>query len=196
MADGDCVSTDIAYGPYLTEYNWDGVATAYKPANAPAGWFSIGITESVQRINRQNAGQDITATQFGDTVIDGIYTGGNTFASIVGKEWFANSARLLYPWGGTYGTIGPIGASMCDAAGALRLTPIAGGRAAAGTGTAIMGGAFLFRRAIMSNAANVELLLGNTERLLPFTFQCFPYLLDSDSAYHWFEYFDDTANIP
>ena len=130
MADGDCVSTQIAYGPYLAEYSWDGVAAAYKPANAPSGYFSLGLTDAVQRINRQNSGQDVNATQFGDTVIDGIYSGGATFASIVGKEWFANAIRLLHPWGGTFGTVGPIGASMCAAAGSLRLTPQAGGRAA------------------------------------------------------------------
>lgn len=196
MADGDCVSTQIAFGPYLAEYSWDAVATAFKPANVPSGFFSIGLIDAVSRINRQNAGEDVMASQFGDTVIDGIYTGGNVFATVVGKEWFPNSVRLLHPWGDTFGTVGPIGASMCDAAGQLRLTPVEGSRAHDGATTAIMGGAFLFRRAIMSNSANVETLLGNTERLLPFTFQCFPYLLESDSAYHWFEYFDDTADIP
>jgi len=196
MADGDCVSTQIAYGPYLAEYSWDDVATASKPANVPSGFFSIGLIDGVTRINKQNSGQDINASQFGDTVIDGIHTGGNVFVTLVGKEWFANSIRLLNPWGDTFGTVGPIGASMCQAAGKLRLTPQAGSQSASGAGTAILGGAFLFRRAIIANSSNVETLLGNTERLAPFSFQVFPYLLESDSLYHFFEYFDDSANIP
>ncbi len=195
MADGDCVSPDITFGPYLAEYNWDNVAAEFKPAEAPTGWFSIGLIEGAARLNRQHAGEDITATQFGDSVIDTVYTGANIFYTLAAKEWTTNNKRLLWPWGADQGSVGPIGASMCDAAGALRLTPQAGSKASSGAGTLIHGGAFLFRRAILSADLNQELLFGNTPRDTTLTFRCYPYEL-SGPVYSWYEYFFDSASIP
>jgi hypothetical protein len=201
MADGDCVSPDIAFGPYLAEYTWDAVDTAYKPDNVQTGWQYIGLIEGAARLNQQHAGEDVTANQFGESVIDTVFTGGNVFYTLIAKEWTLRNRQIMWPWGTGQGNVGPIGASMCDSAGALRLTPQPGSRAAdsqGGASTAVQGGAYLFRRAILSAEMNQELLFGNTPRDITMTFRCFPYQLGEapDLTHNWWEYFDDTANLP
>ena len=155
-----------ACGPYTATYNGN----------------DVGLIEGVWRHQQTAEAADIRSGRFGDSVIDGIYRGGNCFAVAVFKEWTANIRRMLWPFDTVLGDSGKHGRSMVDMSSVLLLTAIAGTPAAtAGPATRS------FPRAIFSPGHNKEVLLGNEERNVPIVFRCYPTVVTpGDTDLRWY----------
>jgi hypothetical protein len=152
-----------------------------------------GAIEGPRLLNYTQEGIEITSDLYGETVIDGIYTGQNTFLQVIFKEWIYESIhRILFPFGNTgalgnelsnEGSLGGIGEAYCDNAAIITLT------AQTGTPAATIGPeTIIARRAILAPGTNPQIPLGNVERDIPVTFRLLPYLdIGSPAKYRTFE---------
>lgn len=77
------ISPAIPSGPYSA--TWNGT--------------DIGLFEGVIRLQQNVNGLPVRASQWGQTVIDYILSGGGAFGVFVLKEWTSASKRFLWPFG-------------------------------------------------------------------------------------------------
>jgi hypothetical protein len=68
-----------------------------------SGPTSLGMTEDGIKLRQQVAKQLITSDSYGDSVIDGVFRGGQVFLTMVGIEY---SAAIAGMW--PYGTFGDL----------------------------------------------------------------------------------------
>ncbi len=143
----------------------------------------VGEIEGVYRVQQSASAQDIRAGRYGDSVIDGVYRGGNVFVVATFKEWTANIRDMLWPFG-VMGLSGKVGRLMTDMAEILELTAITGTPAATHGFATIT-----FPKAVFSPEHNQEIILGNEERNVPVVFRCYPEeVTDGDSALRWYTF--------
>jgi hypothetical protein len=78
--------------------------------------LSIGATDDGFEIEKETAAQEITADEYGDSVLDGIYRGGQCFFNLTLLEFAIAGAQRLrraYQEAGTVeGTMGTIGCTL------------------------------------------------------------------------------------
>ena len=141
---------------------------AFGPYTATYGAADIGLIEGPHNLSSINHAVDRRAGRFGDSVVSGIYTGGDNFVQFVLKEWTAAVKTILYPWG-TIGQSGVIGRAMEDLAAALVLTAI-DGTPAKTNGPVTR----TYPLAILVPEHNLEVLCGNVERNVPIVMRCYP----------------------
>lgn len=174
-------------GPYTSTFNTSGASGS--PAGKTAGSRSLGLVENVITLSRSVEGEDIVADVYGKTVIDGIYQGGQTFVSMIFKEWTIQVQDALWPFGGDsgdFGRVGTAGLLMTDLAGILTLTAVAGTPAASsGVGPSPI----VFHAAIISPGHNFDVPFGSTQRHVPIVFRCYPTI--QSTILRWF-----TATTP
>lgn len=118
-------SLKFAWGPYTATYN----------NAAAAGITDMGLVEGVRRFQQTAEGTDVRSDQYGETVIDGIYQGGNMFSLMAFKLWnstiHAKDGTQDYLWPfDAMGASGVHGRSYVDMAGSLVLTAVVGTLAA------------------------------------------------------------------
>ena len=129
----------------------------------------IGAFEGSLRQNKTMHAQDVRASRFGDTVLDGIYRGANVFQIVVIKEWTEAIRDAIWPLDELLGTSGIHGRQLTDIAGQLILTAIPGTPAAA-VGPLTR----KYAMAILSPEHNQELTFGTEERNIPIVFRMYP----------------------
>lgn len=119
--------------------------------------------------------QDIIAQNYGGSVQDGVYRGGDVFLSFVLSEYNATGvAALIWPYG-TFGVIGNIGALQTTFCQALVLTAISGTNATPTTWT--------FSKTLIMPGNPVGFDLGPVHRELPIRQRAYPYV---SSVAKWF----------
>lgn len=142
----------IAFGPYTMTYDGN----------------DVGLSEGPKRLTIASKAKLIYADRYGDTAIDGIYTGGDWFLTVIFKEWTANIRAAIWPFG-TFGEIGVPGKKLTDLAKVFVLTAVAGTPAAtAGPAT------LTCHLAVPSEGNSSEILLGNDQRNVPVQFRLYP----------------------
>jgi len=148
---------DFSFGPYTAAYG------------ASGSEVDIGLLEGPKRIQISGHARDVRADRFGDSVIDGIFRGGDCFILIVVKEWNAATKAILWPFSTDLGLTGKIGRSMTDMAKSLVFTAIPGVPAATlGPATRT------FPSAIFAPEHNKEVIMGNEERNVPLVLRAYP----------------------
>lgn len=176
----------FAPGAYTATFNTAGASS--DPAGKAAGARDLGLVEGVRSVSRTVEGKDIRADLYGDTVIDGIYTGGQMFVSMIFKEWTAQVQDALWPFGGDtagdFGNLGVVGDLMTNLAGVLTLTAVADTPAAGATDSAVI----TISSAVISPGHSFDVPLGNDERNVPIVFRCYPVVSGSPSVLRWADF--------
>lgn len=160
----------------------------FPPGQAAGGAQAIGLVEGVIPFTRTAEGRDVRAGKYADTVIDGIYRGGQQFISMIFKEWTDIQKGILWPWGGTsgggttsdFGVVGPVGAMMSDWAGTLILT------AETNTPAKLTDRKLIkCHSAIIAAGHNFDINMGHDESDVPIVFRCFPMTTGAPSVPRW-----------
>ena len=130
---------------------------------------SIGLTEEPKRLQFSPNMEPITSDIYGkDTLLDGVYAGGNVFVLLVLQEWTAAIRVALWPWG-TMGDMGIVGRRVTDLAKQLVLTAVTGTVAATVGPTTLT-----FPLAFPAAGNQIDIILGSQPRNIPLLFQCVP----------------------
>ncbi|GAA4441998.1 hypothetical protein [Bremerella cremea] len=174
----------FAPGPYTATYDASGAVSGTPGQAADPAARDIGLVEGAHRLSRVMEGEDIAGTNlFGQTVVDSIYRGGNCFLLLTMKEWKPYVRDILWPFGSSFGDVGPIGRLLTDLAGKIVLTPVAGTPAYQNDGKVLT-----FGKAILSPQHNTEIFYGPAQRDVALVFRCFPYYnSDETPKLVWFE---------
>lgn len=131
--------------------------------------FDIGTFEGSLRQNQTMHAQDVLASRFADTVIDGVYRGSNVFAIAVIKEWTEVIRDAIWPFDEALGNTGIHGRLLTDIAGALVFTALPG------TPAAVEGPLTrTYSLAVLAPEHNAETIFGSEERNIPIVFRCYP----------------------
>jgi len=143
---------------------------------------ALGLLEGSPREQMVSHAQDVRASQYGDSVIDGVYRGGDCFVILTVKEWISASKVAMWPFNADLGLSGIIGRLSADIAGALLLTAITGTPAAtAGPATRS------YPLAILMPEFTREITFGTEERNVMLTFRCLPTEVSANTAQlRWF----------
>jgi len=153
-----------AFGPYTGVYG-----------SSPT---DIGLNEGPHRFIQIAKGANITPNRFGDSVVDGIYRGGNCLIQMSLKEYTAGVKKIIWPFSPTdLGLTGVIGRAMSDIAQQLVLTAISGTPAATNgpvTRTCPL--------VVFAPEHNMELIMGNDERNIPLVCQVLPALVSAGTS--------------
>ena len=159
-------SQEFAWGPYTATYdNKDG-----------GGAVDMGLIEGPARVQQTAEATDVRSDLHGESVIDGIYQGGNPFLLMTFKLWkftihtAGNNQDYLWPFA-EMGHSGVHGRSMVDLAGIIVLTAVAG-TTAADKGPKIRTANF----AMYSPKHTSEHVMGNAERDVLIVFRLYPEL--------------------
>jgi len=129
----------------------------------------IGTFEGALRQNQTMHAQDVRASRFGDTVIDGVYRGSNVFQVATIKEWTEAIRDTIWPFDEELGNTGIHGRLLTDIAGALVLTAVPG------TPAVTLGPATrTYSLAVLAPEHNAEVTFGTEERNMPIVFRCYP----------------------
>lgn len=145
------------------------------------GGLDCGLVEGVRQLRRRFSAQQIQTDVYGDSDVDGVYRGGNTFLMMTFKEWKAPiSTTILNPYHVTdIGAMGLNGRLQTDLSAVIILT------ATASTPAATAGPVTLTAsKAILAPDNDVEWLMGNEQRDVSVLFQLYPY--DDSGTIRWF----------
>lgn len=171
--------SSIAAGPYTATYDADG-ATGDPPGKGESA-RDLGLVESVRRWQRAFSAAPVRCSMLGDSVIDGVYQGGQCFCRMTLREWTATTRDVLWPLGSRFGQLERVGRLLSDLAGRLTLSAVDDTPAAQhGPKT------LTFGKAIIDPDSVVEVDLGDTARDVPVVLRCFPYV-DDEGRIVWFE---------
>lgn len=145
----------------------------FGPYSATLGGLRLGLTEGVYEIRQTAEIEPIVADQFGRTMIDGIYMGGNVAIAVSFKEWNQAVLSAAWPFDDAHrpGFSGTIGRCINDPtlAKELILTPIAGPNVS-------LGGTITVPLAIIMPGHTFNMAFGNAERIVNVAFQAMPQL--------------------
>jgi len=132
---------------------------------------TLGITDSGYTLEWQFSMEPITGDKYGDTVIDGIYRGGNCFLSAVfNQAELAEIKNAAWAWASEVeGALGTVGLLATGLAKALVLTDVDGLPSAGSPAT------LTASNAILAPGFNVSKLFGTSLRRVPLRFQLLPF---------------------
>lgn len=139
------------------------------PYTATFDAVTLGDFEGSIREQFTAHGQPVRASRFGESIIDGVYRGGDCFVLMSLKEWIAGTLDAMHPFDANMGESGVIGRLMSDIAAALVLTAVTATPAAA-TGPATR----TYSKALFTFEHSREIVFGSEERNVPVTFIGFP----------------------
>ncbi len=143
--------------------------------------LATGLVKDVRRLRRRSRASAITADKYGDSMVDGVYRGGDCFLMMTFIEWNAAVRAVLWPYDTDFGAMGPCGRLLTDLAKVIVLTAEAGSAAAAEGFATVTA-----NKAILAPENDVEVIMGNENRDVPVLLQLFPYQDGSDMR--WFSY--------
>lgn len=147
------------------------------PYTATWNGSALGHTENGFALRVSSAAELITADAYGDSVLDGVYRGGNYFVQVVGLEYSSALTAAFWPYG-AFGVHGQAGRLMTAIAAPLVLTATAGTPAANSPAT------LTASKAILAEGQNLETLLACRLRKLPVLWRLLPYT--SSGSTIWF----------
>lgn len=142
------IASTIIAGPY--DLTWNSTA--------------IGMTteDGIRHITRI-AKSDVTASKYGQQVIDKVYLGQNVRITFDLIEWTSNMRLFLNAYGTTLGIPGVVGRFDTTLAQVLVATALTGSAAAAALGPATR----TYHSAIISNEKDVEYAMNANWRVIP-----------------------------
>lgn len=129
---------------------------------------NTGFTQNGYTLSRQGKQELINQSDlYGDTIIDMVYRGGDTFIEFMSRVYKAGSITPWWPWGETIGTLwtvdDPIARLASDVAATFALVAVTGTPAAAKpatlTGTAILAPGYNTSLLFDSRCRNVPIRL-------------------------------------
>lgn len=123
--------------------------------------YDVSYDPKQELINRSD--------QYGDTLLDMVYRGGDWSMQCDTLEWMAGVTGPAFPFGTALGVLGTIGRLCSDIAAALVLTATAGTPAAAAPAT------LTASKAILAANANPRIILNSVLRKVPIRFTFLPY---------------------
>ena len=151
-------------GPYTVTYNS----------------LALGILEDAPSLEMTGSVDPIVGDNYGDSVQDGVYRGGNLFFDMVLQEYnAAGAAAAFWPYA-ALGTMGQVGRMISSMAQGLVFTAVAGTTASALPAT------ITAPNTILAPNFPVRLLFGSRLRNVPLRFQCLPYYDSGATANRWF----------
>ncbi len=134
------------------------------------GGAALGSMEQTPILEWVPSQESIVSDQYGDTIIDGIYRGGNMYMTLVLNEYNAAGAlAAFHPQSATLGAVGTPGVLMSTFSAALVGTAIAGTNASTNPATWTATGA------VLAPGNNIQLLFGTRKRNVPIRFILFPF---------------------
>jgi hypothetical protein len=142
-----------------------------------SGPTSLGMTEDGIKLRQQVAKQLITSDSYGDSVIDGVFRGGQVFLTMVGIEYSAAIAGM-WPYG-TFGVMGQVG--RLDFGSSIAQQAVL--TAVAGTTAATVPATLTAAQTAPDENMNAELQFAARGRYVPITLRCYPY---SSTGIRWF----------
>lgn len=146
-------------------------AMTYDPVGSTSA-TNCGLVKGVRLLRGRHSYRMMTADQWGDTEIDGIYRGQNWSLQVTFKEWTAVIRESICPFAATagdWGGLGTIGQLAQARGGPIVLTPVSGTPAATNGPTTIT-----IHSAVLAPENDVDIILGNEERDIPVLFKIFP----------------------
>ena len=144
--------------------NISGAYSATYNANA------LGITNKGFQLSYQIFKEKIVGDVLGDSTLDSIYLGADSYFDTVLNEYNAAGAQAAFwPYHPTFGKLGLIGQSDSLVASALVLTAIPNTKAAAEIAATIT-----IPVAILAEGFPVEMLFSSRHRKVPLRMQCLP----------------------
>lgn len=178
------IQTNAIAGPFTL---------AYTPPGGASGSLGV-IGREGFRVMRSHSAEPITCDQYGgDTVIDGVYTGGSVYLEFLLQE--ANRAcckALAFPFNETSTNATPIvgqyslehelgvpGMLLSSAAGALVATAVAGTLAAAETTPTRT-----FSLVTLAPGHNIDAFLKAGLKTFPMRLLCIPYIVSSKTVFY------------
>lgn len=130
---------------------------------------TLGIVEDAIQLEITPAVDPIVGDNYGASVQDGVYRGGNCFIDMVLQEFNATGALdAFWPFADTFGKLGVVGTLLSSFAAALVLTAVSGTTATPATLTA--------DKAVLAPNFPIRTLWGTRLRNVPIRFQLLPYL--------------------
>lgn len=134
----------------------------------------VGITQQGYEISLESKWQEITPTDaFGDTIIDGVYRGGNCYCQYEGMAYKAGAITPFWPWGALgilATTAAPIGRLASDVAAAFVMTDTDA------TPAATIPATLTASKSILAPNNPAKLLFDSRLRTVPTRLQFLPYL--------------------
>ena len=153
------------------------VTTVAGPYTGTYSGNAIGLVEDGWRIIKNISKEMVTGDLYGDSVLDGVYRGGNVTIICSGLE-YATAIAVAYPYA-ALGVIGQVGRmdSGSNIAAAIVLTAVAG-TTAASSPTSLTSNSV-----IVTNGYSLELEFASRQRIVPLSLQCYPY---NSAGVRWF----------
>lgn len=177
------IPTAVLAGPFTTNYT--------PPIGSGGGSLGVIGPEGI-RFTREFNMEPITSDQYGrDTILDGVYTGGNLYLEFTLKEANKDLVRAMaYPFSGApastgaalYGAeseMGNPGQLISSASGVLILTAVAGTPAAAETTPTRT-----FSQVILAPGQRIDAFLRAGIKEYPIKLLCLPYIVSNKTV--WF----------
>lgn len=172
---------------YVTEPIAGAYNLTYASADSPSNFLTLGVVgDRCLKEVVQYAGQDITGHALGpQTVIDGIYLGGNCFLEFVCQEYNRNIVKsLIHPFSiasgssfvntpGLDGEIGVSGTLMSQYAGILKATPITNTLAHQKYSASLR--VRTYGIAVVANGHSIERFFEAQLQAIPMRLRCYPY---------------------
>lgn len=140
------------------------------------GGSSLGIIEDALELELQHSVDEIRGDPLGDTIIDGVYRGGNMYLNFVLQEAdAAGVAALIWPYNATFGVVGTPGVLMTSVDAALVMTQLAG--------TTSTPASLTFTSCILAPNFPIRMLYGTRLRNIPIRMLCMPFV---DTVNKWY----------
>lgn len=150
----------------------------------------VGITKEGYELTLDTEMEDIGETDaWGQSVIDGVWRGGNAFLQFVSTAYKAGSIAAFWPYGGQIGAAGVLGILVDDSIAAPNKLPIASLAsdiakalvltAAAGTPAAATPATLTASKALLAKNNNGRLLFNSKLREVPVRLRIYPYTANS-----------------
>ena len=149
---------------------------AYGPYTATYKSVALGLVEGPYVINKQAHAVDVRAQRHGQTIIEGIYAGGEAHVLVTPKEWNAAAREAMWPFDANFGELGVIGRLMSAIALALVITPVTGSTGATN------GYTWTFSKAIIAPEHSLEIVKGVEEHNVAVLMKAYPYLNTANPA--------------
>lgn len=136
------------------------------------GGSTVGQIQDGCLLEQTLNGEPIRGDNYGDTIQDFVFRGGDVFMNMVLTEYNATAAKTAFwPWSTTWGKIddGVIGKLGTALAAVLLLTAVSGPSAASAPAT------FTANKAILAPGFPVQMLFAPRLRTVPIRLQLLPY---------------------
>lgn len=140
----------------------------------------VGSTDEGYEIQQESAWENITPSDaWGDSIVDGVYRGGNVHIQFLSKAFKAGSTTPFWPWETigvmqTYGgaAVTPIGRLASAVAQAMALTNVPG--TAYNTTGALVIATLTATKSILAAGFSANILFNSKLRKVPVRLMCLP----------------------